>query len=96
MRYHAPQIPNLTTPYIPGPCQPGSIVASGQPNIIKAIAAAYPGRASAAPIVDLFITLLTMGRNTYRMLLDERVQLLMYFQVLSVPLTLPQGTCLGT
>jgi O-phospho-L-seryl-tRNASec:L-selenocysteinyl-tRNA synthase len=32
----------------------------------------YPGRASAAPIIDLFITLLSMGESTFKRLLKER------------------------
>ena len=32
----------------------------------------YPGRASAAPIIDLFITLLGMGETTFKRLLKER------------------------
>ena len=32
----------------------------------------YPGRASAAPIMDLFITLLSMGELNFKKLLKER------------------------
>ena len=32
----------------------------------------YPGRASAAPIIDLFITFLSMGETTFKRLLKER------------------------
>lgn len=32
----------------------------------------YPGRASAAPVIDLFMTLLSMGEATFKRLLKER------------------------
>ena len=38
----------------------------------KKIATNYPGRASMSPILDLFITLLQMGKSTYRKLLDDQ------------------------
>ncbi len=33
-------------------------------SLIQAISKNYPGRASMAPVLDLFITLIQMGRNT--------------------------------
>ncbi|EFA78295.1 O-phosphoseryl-tRNA selenium transferase [Heterostelium album PN500] len=57
----------------------GAIVASPLAENIDRLAKNYPGRASGAPILDLFITLLSMGRAGYRRLLDERKQLLPYF-----------------
>jgi O-phospho-L-seryl-tRNASec:L-selenocysteinyl-tRNA synthase len=36
----------------------------------------YAGRASSSPIVDLFITLLSMGMNGYKRLLRERTEIL--------------------
>lgn len=39
----------------------GAVVAGQDPAAIAAIGQAYPGRASSAPIQDLFITLLSMG-----------------------------------
>ena len=41
----------------------GSVVFSNDEKIIKKISEIYPGRASGAPIVDLFITLLSMGKQ---------------------------------
>lgn len=38
-------------------------------NIIDKISEMYPGRASAAPIMDLFITLLSMGKDGLQKLL---------------------------
>ena len=40
----------------------GSIIFSKDKAIIKSISEIYPGRASAAPILDLMITLLSMGK----------------------------------
>lgn len=39
----------------------------------------YAGRASSSPIVDLFITLLSMGMNGYKRLLAERQEMLKTF-----------------
>jgi len=50
----------------------GSIVASRHASFIKALSQMYPGRASAAPVVDLCITLLEMGLDGYKRLLAER------------------------
>jgi len=41
----------------------GSIVTSGSKEAVDALAAMYPGRASSQPILDLFITLLSMGEG---------------------------------
>ena len=57
----------------------GAIVTSPSPHLIAKLSASYPGRASAAPILDLFITLLSMGQQGYRSLLNERERL---FEVL--------------
>lgn len=53
----------------------GAIVASPSSSIITAISSIYPGRASMTPILDVFITLLSMGISGYRRLLHERIQL---------------------
>ena len=50
----------------------GAIVGSNDPAFIDAVACAYPGRASASPAVDLFVTLLGMGVKGLRALLVER------------------------
>jgi O-phospho-L-seryl-tRNASec:L-selenocysteinyl-tRNA synthase len=39
----------------------GAVIAGQDPSVIAAIGQAYPGRASSAPVQDLFITLLSMG-----------------------------------
>eukprot|EP00759_Apiculatamorpha_spiralis_P014990 PhF_6_TR21690/c0_g1_i2/m.30972/K03341/SEPSECS; O-phospho-L-seryl-tRNASec:L-selenocysteinyl-tRNA synthase len=47
----------------------GAVVTSPSKELIDAIAEIYPGRASASPIVDVFITLLSLGKEGYRDLL---------------------------
>jgi O-phospho-L-seryl-tRNASec:L-selenocysteinyl-tRNA synthase len=41
----------------------GAIICSSNSGLLNDIASLYPGRASAAPIIDLFITLLSMGES---------------------------------
>ena len=50
----------------------GAVVAGNNGDVIDTIGRAYPGRASATPCVDLLATLLGLGRNGWRSLLDER------------------------
>ena len=50
----------------------GAIIAAQDESLIKHVAKCYPGRASATPTRDLFITLLHLGRSGYRALLTER------------------------
>ncbi len=50
----------------------GAIVAGPDSAFIESINSAYPGRASASPIIDLFITLLSLGSAGYKKLLRER------------------------
>ena len=49
-------------------------------EVTKGIGKIYPGRASSAPIIDLFITLLSMGLDGYKGLLAKRKSLLDSFQ----------------
>jgi len=49
-------------------------------NIIQKINKFYPGRASGAPIMDLFITYLEMGENNLRQLLKERKENFTYLK----------------
>ena len=58
----------------------GAVVMSPNEDVVKNVGKVYPGRASASPIVDLFITLLSMGLNGYRSLLEKRVRLVSEFQ----------------
>jgi hypothetical protein len=40
----------------------GAVVFTQKREMLKAIAEKYPGRACGGPIVDLFVTLLQMGK----------------------------------
>lgn len=50
----------------------GAIVAGPDKKFIEEINKAYPGRASASPIIDLFITLLSLGASGWKKILKER------------------------
>ena len=50
----------------------GSIVAGFGSGLTAKIGAVYPGRASAAPVIDLFITFLSLGVEGYKKLLSDR------------------------
>jgi O-phospho-L-seryl-tRNASec:L-selenocysteinyl-tRNA synthase len=56
----------------------GAIVAGPNKKLIDAIAQNYPGRASMSPILDVFITMLSMGSNTWKQLLKTRKELFKY------------------
>lgn len=58
----------------------GAIVTSPRNEVIQGVGKIYAGRASSAPIVDLFITLLSMGMNGYKNLLQQRMDLVMDFE----------------
>lgn len=51
----------------------GSLVYSpNKKSIVDKVNRMYPGRASGSPIVDLFITLLSLGETQFKALLQER------------------------
>lgn len=50
----------------------GAIVTSSDPDFVSGLSKMYPGRANATPVLDLFITLLSMGEKTYKALLEKR------------------------
>jgi O-phospho-L-seryl-tRNASec:L-selenocysteinyl-tRNA synthase len=50
----------------------GACVMSPSEDCIAALSKSYPGRASITPILDLFITLLSMGKSQLVELLDRR------------------------
>jgi O-phospho-L-seryl-tRNASec:L-selenocysteinyl-tRNA synthase len=54
----------------------GAIIFGPHADIIERIGQVYAGRASISPILDLFITLLGMGMNGYKRLLDDRQRLI--------------------
>lgn len=58
----------------------GAIVASTSAPFLKLLSSCYPGRASSSPILDLFITLLSMGETGYKNLLAERTRNLPIFK----------------
>jgi len=53
----------------------GAIVAGPDQRIVQAVASSYPGRASASPAIDVFITLLSMGVSGWKKLLTSRKEL---------------------
>jgi O-phospho-L-seryl-tRNASec:L-selenocysteinyl-tRNA synthase len=57
----------------------GAIVMSPEEDVIHTVGKVYAGRASSSPIVDLFITLLSLGFQGYQQLLKERNDLLVHF-----------------
>ncbi|CAK88142.1 unnamed protein product (macronuclear) [Paramecium tetraurelia] len=58
----------------------GALIYGNDKKLIKQISELYPGRASAAPILDLFITFLSMGKSGYLQLQKERVENYAYFK----------------
>jgi len=58
----------------------GAVVVSPQAAFIDVVSGCYPGRASMAPVLDLFMTLLSMGEQGYRRLLEERQRLCVVLQ----------------
>lgn len=56
----------------------GAIVAGFDDKFIDAVSKTYPGRASATPSVDLFITLLSLGSQGYQRLLQQRKEVYNY------------------
>lgn len=57
----------------------GSIVGGFDEKFIEAVSKTYPGRASMAPVQDLFITLLSLGAIGWKKLLREREENMKYF-----------------
>eukprot|EP01112_Ceratiomyxa_fruticulosa_P018536 TRINITY_DN5938_c0_g4_i1.p1 TRINITY_DN5938_c0_g4~~TRINITY_DN5938_c0_g4_i1.p1 ORF type:complete len:542 (+),score=105.76 TRINITY_DN5938_c0_g4_i1:162-1787(+) len=58
----------------------GSIITSHNRKFIDDVSKNYPGRASGSPTLDLFITLLSMGRTGYQTILTERKNLFSYLK----------------
>ena len=52
----------------------GSIVLSPDKESIQRLSATYPGRASVAPIMDVLVTLLSMGEEGFTSLLKQRLE----------------------
>lgn len=58
----------------------GAIVAGPNSLIVDKVAGMYPGRASMSPLLDLFITLLSLGSNGWKRILKERRENMAWFQ----------------
>ncbi|OQR96216.1 o-phosphoseryl-tRNA(Sec) selenium transferase-like [Achlya hypogyna] len=58
----------------------GSVICGPNKAFVQEIGKLYPGRASNAPALDLFITMLHLGRAGYKALLDARKALVPYFR----------------
>jgi len=58
----------------------GAIVAAVGSKLVDKISNIYPGRASMSPLLDLFITLLSLGATGWKRLLQERKDNAAWFQ----------------
>ncbi|ETV89171.1 O-phosphoseryl-tRNA(Sec) selenium transferase [Aphanomyces astaci] len=58
----------------------GSVICGPDVGFVQEIGKMYPGRASNAPLLDLFITMLHLGSDGYKALLAERKALVPYFK----------------
>lgn len=58
----------------------GAVVTGPSAQMIRSIGKLYPGRASSGPIIDLFITLMSLGRTGLSQLLHTREGLFQYFK----------------
>jgi O-phospho-L-seryl-tRNASec:L-selenocysteinyl-tRNA synthase len=58
----------------------GSIVATFDEKVLEKLAKFYPGRASSSQSLDLLITMLSMGSDTYRNLLAQRKECFEYLK----------------
>ncbi len=69
----------------------GALVAGPDAAFVDAIGQLYPGRASAAPAVDVFLTLLSLGRQGYAQLLRQRKELFPYCRAALAALAAKHG-----
>ena len=53
---------------------------AARPDICVEVSKVYPGRASGAPLLDLFITLLSMGCDGFKEALETRVECMEYMR----------------
>jgi len=58
----------------------GAIVAAPQPALVNKVSGLYPGRASMSPLLDLFMTLLSLGAAGWKQLLQQRKENFVWFQ----------------
>mgnify|MGYP001220359310 CR=1 FL=1 len=73
----------------------GAIVAGPNKKFIDAIAQNYPGRASMSPILDVFITMLSMGSNTWKSLPKQPLTNRFNCILSRFGITIPISLCLG-
>lgn len=69
----------------------GAVVISPIESMITKLGKIYAGRASSAPIIDLFVTLLSMGLDGYKALLEQRRNLFPKFQERFAEIALKEG-----
>jgi len=58
----------------------GSLICGFSAKTVEEVAKMYPGRGSGTPSVDMFITLLNIGKKGYQNLLEERKKLFTYMK----------------
>lgn len=58
----------------------GSVISGFDKGLLERIAKSYPGRASASPPMDIFITLLSLGVNGYKNLIGQRKEMYKYLK----------------
>ncbi|GFY43893.1 o-phosphoseryl-tRNA(Sec) selenium transferase [Trichonephila inaurata madagascariensis] len=58
----------------------GSIICGFEAKIVDEVGKMYPGRGSANPSMDMFITLLNIGKKGFLELLDERKKMFIYLK----------------
>eukprot|EP00055_Hartaetosiga_balthica_P012691 m.62429 g.62429 ORF g.62429 m.62429 type:complete len:502 (-) comp8030_c3_seq3:1882-3387(-) len=58
----------------------GGVVCSQDKDFITHISKTYPGRASSAPVIDIFITLLSLGLDKYKNMVKDRKRLFIYLR----------------
>ncbi|BES90072.1 Soluble liver antigen/liver pancreas antigen (SHypothetical protein/LP autoantigen) [Nesidiocoris tenuis] len=58
----------------------GAIISGFDKGLLERISRNYPGRASASPVIDVFMTLLSLGSNGYKNLICERKEMFKYLK----------------
>lgn len=59
----------------------GAVISGFDKSLLERISRNYPGRASFSPVVDVFITLLSLGSNGYKNLIFERKETFKYLKL---------------
>lgn len=58
----------------------GAIIAGFNKNIVNDVAKSYPGRANSSQTLDVFLTLLSLGKSGYMKLVQERKETYIYLR----------------